>query len=266
MSKMSVVGYGRKVAKQVNGEYKEIEKANGVTKHGIIIKIGTNVCPTVYVDELYADGVSVADCVKHIKKMLEENVPVVVPEVDQFGDYDGFIKERLRARLYNKKTNAEVYVTAEPYGFDDLIIVPYVQLDDFASFKVSDALLKQWGKENDEVISTALENSKDFELIPMYEVLVSLGFPFSEDADIPLYVLSNKTRVCGAITAVTQRDMLKEKFPNGYKVIPSSVHEVLIAPDDEIDSSMSELAEIIVDVNRTQVKPEEVLGDHAYEF
>lgn len=265
MSKMSIVGYSRKVAKQVNGEYKEIEKANGVKKHGIIIKTDTNVCPTVYVDELYADGVSVADCVKRIKKMLEENVPVVVPEVDRFGDYDGFIKERLRARLYNKKTNADVYVTAEPYGFDDLIIIPYIELGG-AGVRVTDSLLKAWDKSGGEVIDTALGNSREYNLTPLTEVLKDIGFPIPDDEEVPLYVLTNGTKSFGAITAITQREMLKEKFPNGYKIIPSSVHEVLVISDDEADTEMAELANIIVSVNEEQVAPEERLGEHAYQF
>jgi len=263
MSKrMSIEEYARKAAEKLGGEYKEVEKANGIIKHGIVLPSDSEMHPTVYVDDDYKNRVRYPSFVKKVQEGLRNFVPTKNP-INDIADYDGFVKARLRARLYNCKTNADVYISAAPYGFDDLIIIPYVQLDDNASVKVTNELVQMWGKEYDEIISTALENSKDFELTPMYEVLVSLGFPLPED-DIPLYVLSNKTRICGAITAVTQRDMLKERFGE-YKVIPSSIHEVLILPGDE-DTEMDELTSMITHINEKEVSPEERLGNHAYQF
>ena len=37
-------------------------------------------------------------------------------------------KNYIRPRLYNKAINAEVSRSAEPYGFDDLVIVPCLEM------------------------------------------------------------------------------------------------------------------------------------------
>ena len=50
-----------------------------------------------------------------------------------------------------------------------------------------------------------------------------------------------------------------------YYVLPSSVHEVMIVPDDGgFDSG--ELEEMVREINATQVAPEEVLSDHIYYY
>jgi hypothetical protein len=263
--RMSIEEYALRAADRLCGEYKEVEKANGIIKHGIVLPSDSEMHPTVYVDDAYENKVPYSSFVKEVQEGLRHFVPTKNP-INDIADYDGFVKARLRARLYNRKTNAEVYISAAPYGFDDLIIIPYVQLDDNASVKVTDSLLKAWDKSGGEVIETALGNSREYNLTPLTEILEDMGFLIPDDAEVPVYVLTNGTKLFGAITAITQREMLKEKFKNGYKIIPSSVHEVLVISDDEADTEMAELANIIVSVNEEQVSPEERLGEHAYQF
>ena len=72
---------------------------------------------------------------------------------------------------------------------------------------------------------------------------------------MPVYSLSNKEGLNGASTilyAQVQED-LKKEFPNGYYVLPSSIHEVLI-----VDQSF-------VEVNYQVVEPSEFLSNEVYE-
>ena len=52
-----------------------------------------------------------------------------------------------------------------------------------------------------------------------------------------------------------------ELFPNGYVVLPSSVHEVIVR---ELDMDPDELSKLVQTVNAEQVDPEEQLSNHAY--
>ena len=59
---------------------------------------------------------------------------------------------------------------------------------------------------------------------------------------------------------------LKKKYDNGFFVIPSSIHEVLVVPNnDQVEGSM-ELTKIVKEVNATALSPAEILSDKAYSF
>ena len=54
-------------------------------------------------------------------------------------------------------------------------------------------------------------------------------------------------------------------FPEGYYLLPSSIHEMIIVPKDG-NISPKELGEMVRNVNETEVAREEVLSDRIYEF
>ena len=60
-------------------------------------------------------------------------------------------------------------------------------------------------------------------------------------------------------------EKLKEMFPNGYIVLPSSVHEVIVVPNDDSIEAL-ELDNMVNEVNDTKVLQEEQLGTKAYRF
>ena len=58
---------------------------------------------------------------------------------------------------------------------------------------------------------------------------------------------------------------LQEQFPNGYAVIPSSIHELILLSGVNEDS-YANIKGMIMAVNDSQVPSEEILGDHPYFF
>lgn len=54
-------------------------------------------------------------------------------------------------------------------------------------------------------------------------------------------------------------------FPEGFYILPSSIHETLIIPKDGA-MTPKELGEMVREVNRTEVLREEVLSDRVYEY
>ncbi len=86
-------------------------------------------------------------------------------------------------------------------------------------------------------------------------------------ADMPMYILSNKDRIHGAAAILYPGvvEQLALIFQTGFYIIPSSIHEVILLVDNGQENPIH-LREIIAEVNRTQVEPEEVLSDSLYYY
>ena len=86
--------------------------------------------------------------------------------------------------------------------------------------------------------------------------------PEPEDG-LKLYLLTNQRGYNGA-AAILYEGVL-EKFGKDLILLPSSVHEVLLLPDDG-DSDYEALSALVQAVNETQVRREEWLSDHVYRY
>ena len=267
---MNVTQYMNAVAMEIGAETTIVEKTNGIVFHGVM-KGDSNCKPTVYVDSYYARDIPVSEAAKEIDEILKQNQREF--DVSELTNYE-YAKSMLRARLYNKATNAEVFRKSK--DFKDLIIVPYIDFGDIdddgcrASTKVTAQLVERWGVTEKEVIDTALKNSKaDIKIQSMGAMLAEImGMPAREEEEFginpEMIVLTNKDKYYGAITAITAKAKLKKLFPNGYVILPSSIHEVIAIPYQY--GMEDELTEMVNAVNVEEVKPEEILGNRAYVF
>ena len=114
--------FASKVAELVGGEVHEYEKANKLV--GIVTGSG-DIRPSVYIDDYFENGMPVEETADEVKKILRQAFQMPDLDVEIMHDYDR-MKEHLTARLYHKSTSADVSKSASEYGFDDLIIVPYL--------------------------------------------------------------------------------------------------------------------------------------------
>ena len=84
---------------------------------------------------------------------------------------------------------------------------------------------------------------------------------------LPMYVLTNRQKMNGA-ACMFYPGVLEDfgkKLGRDFYLLPSSVHEVILLPDT--DKGLNEaLKQLIWEVNRTKVAPEEVLSDALYRY
>ena len=82
---------------------------------------------------------------------------------------------------------------------------------------------------------------------------------------IPMYVLSNRYKTEGAACILYPKLLSKigNNLKSSYYIIPSSIHEVLILPARNTDSSM-EIQAMIREINDTLVAAEEILSYSLY--
>ena len=79
---------------------------------------------------------------------------------------------------------------------------------------------------------------------------------------IPIYILTNQEKLNGASVSVQDGVLEKvaELLGTNFYVLPSSIHELLILPDNG-SMQLSELEAMVREVNATQVAPEDRLSD-----
>ena len=122
------------------------------------------------------------------------------------------------------------------------------------------------GLKPEEVYGRAYENTMEKYPYSLSRIGEFLPFEIPEDAELPIYVLSNESKVygAGAILYKGMKEVLEEAVAEETIIIPSSVHEVLVLPAYLGDRDS--MAALIQEVNSTVVSPEEILSDRPYQL
>ena len=87
------------------------------------------------------------------------------------------------------------------------------------------------------------------------------------EADSMIYVLSNRDRVFGAAALLYAGALKKltKRLNKNLIILPSSVHEVLLVPDDGV-TKKDFFKNMVKEVNDSQVDPEERLSYNVYYY
>lgn len=249
---------------------KKVIKNNGVVLQGMEFrKTGEAVAPIIYVDELEKDGLSAMEAADVAMEWYNrscnpgfkvDNLSSVVWNWDN-------VKEYIIPALVNRSRNIEL-LEGVPHTLvgTDYVVIYKIRLPEIEDglIKVTGSIFDAWGVTMKELFEVALANleKEGAVLMTMGDVLASfLGEDAFDDEALPLFVLRNKTGVNGATTILLE-SVQKEIFAKcggNVCLIPSSVHEWIIAPAQ--DASGLSLAELISEVNRTELRPDEILGD-----
>ena len=118
-----------------------------------------------------------------------------------------------------------------------------------------------------EIMDAANANCKKvgYRIMPMEDAISEIiGIEIPSDAPYPMYVGTNPERILGASILMyeTYLEDLAAQIEDDLCIAPSSIHEVLIFPLSLVQSS--KIIEIVRDVNRTVVLPQEKLSDSVY--
>lgn len=136
--------------------------------------------------------------------------------------------------------------------------------------------MQLWKVNARELYERAMENTpllQEYELADMKSVLEEMkalgkaGDCEIEDIqqEVPMYVLSNKSRVNGA-ACILYKDILKDFAMVTGKdlyILPSSCHEVILLPTDGTQESEF-LKMMVKEINQSLVEEDEVLSDSVY--
>lgn len=275
-------------------------KNNDVVLDGLIIKKDETMLPTLYLNEPYKKFQSGMDLGKIMLDLADTYVAhQVQPEMETdvmscINDYDT-ARNHIRMRVCNARENIDRLAGCPHTIVEDLAVTYHIALleknDSIASCLITNELQKHYGVTKSEIHEDAVTNMnrEEFSFLPMVDKLREMMYPallenFDGDRELaqmamesvlpgmhegsfPLWILSNPSMINGAscIMSGEIREKVAEKVGGDYYVIPSSIHEVLIMQKG-YDMSVEEIRQMVIEVNETQVQPEERLSDNVYEY
>lgn len=261
---------------QTNGQ--KLLQNNGEASHAVAISRPGYMTSCVHIDGFYHDyleGVAdVADIAEEIVRLYRANAQAGM-DLSKFADY-GNVTPRLRGQLVNTKRNRELLARVPHREFLDLSLVYAIELSEpgepMGRLRIHNGHLAGWGVKERDLYKAARENMESFNeafLESMGAFLAPWLDPDKREAlDASLYILSNKRRFHGAVQMLN-RDALRrasEILKGGFFILPSSLHECILVPEDGDGEFAQELAEIVREVNDTQVAKEEILSYHVYRY
>ena len=254
-----------------------IEKNNSTYREGIgFRRSGQHNGPIVYWDDILAhcgeecDDDTMVDCI----------IDIVTPYLDLNTDpQEIYCWEKSKDRVLPKLINAE----RNQERLENLVHRKYLDLAETYCTKmtvgdsqqgyveVTREMLEEWGIDQETLERQAAENMKaqGYRLYSMEEMLGSF-MPAKIDTEtekVPLQILTNREGILGAAILANPeflKEVIGDKMGDCY-LLPSSVHELIVCPV-EAWIEVEELREVVVEVNKTLVKEEEILSNSVYEF
>lgn len=228
--------------------------------------------------DMYQEGRTAGDIIHEMADVAAMQAPQM--EYSVFSDYEA-AKDRLFIRVTNKETNADVLAGMPHKEVEDLAITYHVLVNHdqngIASAPVTDDLLRHYGVTAEQLHEDAIANSQRMlpaQLDSMQNMLFGMMTPEASDTlrDEPypgstMLVLTNNVQLNGAAALFYPgvMDQAAERLGGDFIVLPSSTHEVIMIPADGMTDFRS-LEQMVKDINRSQVAPEERLSDHVYHY
>lgn len=271
----------------------EVQKLNDGYLAMQVLLPGENIAPNLNLDaffEAYQDGVEYDSILSTIAGYITLPMPEV--NIAKLLDYER-VKDNLFIRVSNADKNAEVLSTVPNTRIEDLAITYHVLLgkgdDGVCSQMITNHQMDMFGVSMEQLHQDALASSKELfppEIIKLTTILEesmaksmrSDGFSeeeikkalegmqqFGEEPD--LYVITNTERSNGAAVIFQPgiMDEVAQVLGEDFHVLPSSTHEVIIVPES-LGMPLYEMNSMIMNINETEVRPEDRLSDEAYHY
>lgn len=279
-------------------------KNNNRSLVGVTIgKKEDKISPTIYLEtfyEKYMQGDSIEDSIRDIIQVSEENQVEEELDFSFFESYEK-VSKHIVFKLINYDKNQKLLEDIPHIKYLNLAIVFYYTFVDSslgnASILIHNTHLDLWNVSLDTIYQDAISNApillkakirnmKEIMLESFHkEYLPSCMMEEninSQSADMFLsqilddmfaldnfrmYVLTNEVNSFGA-ACLLYRDLLKNfahEIGQGFYVLPSSVHEIIMVPENEVGDGNG-LLSMVKEVNVNEVAEEEILADNVYYY
>lgn len=255
---------------------RKVTKNNGMILDGLcIFPEGINTSPTIYLEnyyEKYKKGAILTDILESIQEEYHCGMKLAPSFYPVDSCYEA-IKNQLILRLVNYEKNAEILQECPYIRFHDLAIT-FRWLAHQDDIGISTALvtyhdIERWGINKTQLFQDASRNT--YRIFPpkiarLKELVMEEGLHLA-DEQTELFVLTNEQGMNGA-TCILYHHMLEKisKAVGGsYYLLPSSIHEMMICPEDE-KITPDILLSLVKEANHMVVTMGEVLSDNIYYY
>ena len=268
-----------KLGDEVRAERRLIVKNNGVALEGItIMEEGKKISPVIYLKDyyvVYQKGVTLEEVTEDILKVYEKSRVSASADSDFYKDFEK-VAPRVACKLVNYNRNEELLQRIPHICCLDLALVFYYALEDeeigSGTILIFNSHLDMWGITRERLYEIARRNTPRIyphEFREMREILEEsfgeMGQIAEDKEELPMYVLSNAAHSFGAVYILYDSVLagIAEELEDDFYILPSSVHECIIVPLN-VQAAREELEDMVFEINRTQVLPEDVLSDQVY--
>ena len=256
----------------------DVTKKNGVVMTGIIMmRRSDRISPTIYLEEPYRQylaGVALQEIVDRIVELYQEQMKDFNLDIDSFKEFE-YVRDRIFHKLINYEKNSKLLEDVPYFKWCDLAVVFYYAVEEElmgrASILIHNNHLVMWEQTVDVLYQIAQRNMRHRMpelLMPMQDLVEEMtGVKLHQEDEIRMYVLTNRAKLNGA-SAMLYSDKIKElakRLQSDLMILPSSVHEVLLLPDDH-EQEYAFYRQMVEEVNTTQVEPEEILSYSLYRY
>ena len=272
----------------VSVKVSQVDKMNESYEAITVTPEGSNIGVNLNMEkffEAYENGTDFDAVVAKAADVIEgglNNQPTV--DVASLTDYDQ-MKDKLIMEVVSAEANAEMLDKVPHQNIEDMAVVYRFVIDSNddgrATILVTNQLIETMGVTPEQLHADALENAPELkpavikgmsevmaEMMGMSpEELAMMGMP-TDPADEQMYVATVPDKIHGAGVIAYQdfMDQASERIGGGdFFVLPSSLHEILIVPDNG-NMTLSDLEAMVREVNATQVAPEDKLTDSVYHY
>ena len=242
--------------------------------------------PTIYLNHIYEDYQKKDDVkatLKEVARQLTEIYDKGELNISSFTPEN--FKNRVVMMLINTEQNQELLKDIPNRPFRDLSIVYRylvgMEEDEIQTTLVTDSLAKHMGMSEQEIYEAATLNTYRL-FTPVVKTMndvirdmfISDGMePGLADmmvGEIPpengMYVITNERGIHGAVSMLYEKELQKlaGQLDSDLYIMPSSVHEVIAVSSKMGDPY--ELAEMVAEINMTQVQLDERLSNQVYHY
>ena len=262
---------------------RNVTKNNGIHLTGLAIQEeGCNISPCIYLEGFYSEyenGDKDLEAIAgEIISIHCRNRAIHNFDVSMFTDYRRTCP-MLRGRLINTERNAEFLKDVPHREFFDLSLVYYVEIphpgrQEAGSILVQDGHMQLWEVTEQELYNQTMKNMEGTDrasILNIADILADMpGFLSGNlpGVGVPMYILTNQRRWNGAVQMLNKKALedVGVLFAADYYILPSSIHETILVPAWEQTGTARDLAQIVQEVNHTEVLPEEILSSHVYRY
>lgn len=255
-----------------------VTKNNDIRLTGVVMmRKSDTISPTIYLEEPYrqycmgADIHSIAD---QIVELYRERKRDIHPDLSLFREFD-HVRDKIYHKIVHYDKNRNLLKDVPHIRWCDLAVVFYYAVEENmparASILIRNEHMDMWRQTPDGLFQIAQDNmrrSMPDILVPLPDIIEEMTGERPEPASVTdLYVLTNRDKLYGA-SAMLYSDKAKEladRLGADLLILPSSVHEVLILPDDQTQE-YDFYRNMVKEVNTTQVEPEEILSYSLYRY
>lgn len=255
-------------------ERQEILKNNGIVSVGLTIRRKEErIAPLIYLEEFYQRYLSGAslDGLAETLIRTSKNAPSA-PVWDYTSIFDfQKIRHRIVYKLVNAEKNEKLLKEVPHLPVLDFAVVFYLLISmegsESCSVLIRNEHMNLWKSPLSILYQYAQGNTPRLCPYLFRPLNAFVDMPEETIPECPMLVLSNEMGINGA-AAILYPGMpgkIYETIGKNYYLLPATIHEFLIIPEDEGIRPENLLA-MLREVNETQVRKEEVLSDHLYYF